>query len=248
MPSASAPQMSEAQLKPDIPLRPRDAASLILIDREGRDFRVLMGRRHMGHVFMPGKFVFPGGRADPADGDIAAAAELIAQDEQKLMAGMGIRATRRRARALALCAIRETYEEAGLFLGSAAGNAAKPASIHPDWQAFAARNLMPDLSVLRYVARAITPPGNIRRFDTRFFIAFRDAIADHLPEGTGPSGELEELCWLSFTQARSLDLPSITLTILKEIEAQLRDDPALSPGLPVVQFKMRYGRFVREIV
>lgn len=235
--------------EPDqLPLRPRDAASLILVDREDKDFRVLMGRRHMSHVFMPGKFVFPGGRADPADGDIAAAAELVGPDEQKLMAGMGARATRRRARALALCAIRETYEEAGLFLGSPVANGAKPASSHPDWTAFAARGLMPDLSVLRYVARAVTPPGNIRRFDTRFFIAFRDAVAGHLPEGTGPSGELEDLRWLSFAQARSLDLPSITLTILKEIEAQLRDSPAPAPGLPVVQYRMRYGRYVREIV
>ncbi|KXF77641.1 hypothetical protein ATN84_09835 [Paramesorhizobium deserti] len=243
--------MSEAQVKPDakkLPLRPRDAASLILVDREGKDFRVLMGRRHMGHVFMPGKFVFPGGRADPADGDIPAAAELVGPDEQKLMAGMGARPTRRRARALALCAIRETYEEAGLFLGSPVGNGTKPASSHPDWEAFSARSLAPDLSALRYAARAITPPGNIRRFDTRFFIAFRDAIADHLPEGTGPSGELEELCWLSFADACSLDLPSITLTILRETEAQLRDSPALSPGLPVVQYKMRYGRFVREVI
>ncbi|PRD42011.1 NUDIX hydrolase [Phyllobacterium phragmitis] len=243
--------MQEMQVKPNsdrFPLRPRDAASLILIDREDKDFRVLMGRRNMGHVFMPGKFVFPGGRADPADGGIAAAAELVSQDEQKLLAGMGARATRRRARALALCAIRETYEEAGLFLGKSTASGQKPSSAHPDWEAFAARSLTPDLSVLRYVARAITPPGNVRRFDTRFFIAFRDAIAAQLPEGTGPSGELEELRWLSFTDACSLDVPSITLTILKEIEAQLQDGPALPPGLPVVQYAMRYGRYVREII
>ncbi|RCS22020.1 NUDIX hydrolase [Phyllobacterium salinisoli] len=235
-----------------LPLRPRAAASLILIDREGAEFRVLMGRRHARHVFMPGKFVFPGGRADPDDGSISAAAELLPEDEQKLLAGMGSRGTRRRARALALCAIRETYEEAGLFLGRRTAGGAKPISLHPDWQAFAERNLQPDLSVLRYVARAITPPGNVRRFDTRFFIAFRDAIADQLAEGTGPSGELEELCWLSFADACSLDVPSITLAILKEIGAQLRESPALPsagfPGRPVVQYTMRYGRYVREII
>jgi len=44
------------------PMRPRDAATLILLDRKGKDALVLMGRRHAGHAFMPGKFVFPGGR------------------------------------------------------------------------------------------------------------------------------------------------------------------------------------------
>ncbi|TIV91075.1 MAG: NUDIX hydrolase, partial [Mesorhizobium sp.] len=46
-------------------LRPRDAATLILLDRQGKDVLVLMGRRHARHAFMPGKYVFPGGRTDP---------------------------------------------------------------------------------------------------------------------------------------------------------------------------------------
>ena len=58
------------------PLRPRDAATLILLDRVGGDIRVLMGRRHARHAFMPGKFVFPGGRTDPADSRIPVAEDL----------------------------------------------------------------------------------------------------------------------------------------------------------------------------
>ena len=45
---------------------PRDAATLILLDRSGPIPKVLMGRRHHGHVFLPGRFVFPGGAVDPA--------------------------------------------------------------------------------------------------------------------------------------------------------------------------------------
>lgn len=71
-------------------LRPRDAASLLLVDRSGSEPRILMGRRHASLVFMPGKFVFPGGRADPVDGAIAAAAELNNNDVAKLLAGMGL--------------------------------------------------------------------------------------------------------------------------------------------------------------
>lgn len=43
-------------------LRPRNAATLILIDRTRRTPKILMGRRHPGLAFMAGKFVFPGGR------------------------------------------------------------------------------------------------------------------------------------------------------------------------------------------
>ena len=40
-------------------IRPRDAATLMIIDRSGKEPRVLMGKRHASHTFMPGKFVFP---------------------------------------------------------------------------------------------------------------------------------------------------------------------------------------------
>ena len=43
-------------------VRPKNAASLIIIDRSGPQPKVLMGRRHPGHKYMPGVFVFPGGR------------------------------------------------------------------------------------------------------------------------------------------------------------------------------------------
>ena len=54
--------------------RPRDAATLILV-RGGRE--VMMGQRSKGHVFMPDKWVFPGGRVDP--GDARAKATLYAE-------------------------------------------------------------------------------------------------------------------------------------------------------------------------
>ena len=49
-------------------VRPKDAATLILIDRSGKVPKVLLGKRHHGHKFMPGKFVFPGGGVDPPTG------------------------------------------------------------------------------------------------------------------------------------------------------------------------------------
>ncbi|QND54199.1 NUDIX hydrolase [Phyllobacterium sp. 628] len=229
-------------------MRPRDAASLLIIDRSSKDLRILMGKRHMRHVFMPGKFVFPGGRTERTDGRVVAAHELSEADQAKLLMGMGTRPSNRRCRALALSAIRETYEEAGLFLGNRTHAAhANNATSHPDWAAFAERNILPDLSVMRYFARATTPPGRTRRFDTRFFMVFRDAVADSLPEATGPSQELEELCWLPFAQALQLDIPTITRAIIEEAKAFLADNPDLSPGHSIVQYGMKYGRFVREV-
>ena len=64
----------------------------------------------------PGKFVFPGGRTDPADSRVAVASGLHPHEEAKLIAGAG-RTSLARARAIALSAIRETYEEAGLLIG-----------------------------------------------------------------------------------------------------------------------------------
>ena len=67
--------------------RPRDAATLILVDGSERGkARVLMGKRHAGHRFMPGKFVFPGGRVEPEDRRMAAAGALDAYVEEKLNA------------------------------------------------------------------------------------------------------------------------------------------------------------------
>ena len=48
-------------------LKPRDAATLIIVDSSSGEPKVLLGRRRMDMVFMPGRYVFPGGRVDPAD-------------------------------------------------------------------------------------------------------------------------------------------------------------------------------------
>src|SRR4029077_15199661 len=66
-------------------LKPRDSATLILVDRSGGVPKVLLGRRHERHRFLPGKFVSPGGRIDPADRLMAAAAALHLQHARKLM-------------------------------------------------------------------------------------------------------------------------------------------------------------------
>lgn len=224
------------------PMRPRDAATLILLDKVGRETRVLMGRRHQRHAFMPGKFVFPGGRTDPADSRIPVTQGLHPLEEAKLI-GTGSRASAARARAIALSAVRETYEEAGLLIGQRGDFA----TTRGDWQGFATHGVQPSLSALRYVARAITPPGRIRRYDTRFLAAWRSDVAVALPDG-GPTDELEEIVWLPLAKAVEADIPAITRAILGELTGRLSTDPNLEPGGSVPFYRMRKGHFQKAII
>ena len=77
--------------------RPRDAATLILLDRTESEPRVLFGKRHEGHAFMPGMFVFPGGSYDAIDGRMKATGELDPLCARRLLLGSPkINATRAR--------------------------------------------------------------------------------------------------------------------------------------------------------
>jgi 8-oxo-dGTP pyrophosphatase MutT (NUDIX family) len=224
------------------PLRPRDAATLILIDRADGGFNVLMGRRHVRHAFMPGKFVFPGGRTDPADARIAVAEDLHPRELAKLTIGNS-RLTETRARAIALSAIRETYEEAGLLIGRLGSFSTTKA----DWNGFAEHSVRPSLESLRFVARAITPPGRVRRFDTRFFAAWRNDVAVALADG-GPTNELEEIVWLPIDEAQQADIPLITRTVLQSLAGRLRQDPDLTPGGPVPFYRLVGKNFVSDLL
>ncbi|WP_309084580.1 NUDIX domain-containing protein [Chelativorans sp.] len=222
-------------------LRPRDAATLIVLDRRAGETSLLMGRRHRGHAFMPGRFVFPGGRTDPADSRIRISSGLHPAEEERL-AGRGPRSSAARARAIALSAIRETYEEAGLLIGRRAAFASRS----PHWQGFVAHGIEPALGGLRYIARAITPPGAVRRFDTRFLALWRSDVALELAES--PTAELEEIVWLPVRDAMKLEIPPITKRVLEELEQRLTADPDLSPGRPVPFYFMRAKQMVRLLL
>lgn len=211
-------------------LRPKDAATLILT-RGGAKPEVLMGRRAPGHVFMASKWVFPGGRIERSDFTAAAAGELSDDVARRLEA----EAPARRARALALAAVRETFEETGLILG----RAAPPATVAGPWRAYRQAGALPDLSALSYIARAITPPGRTRRFDARFFMAPAEALLT--PEPTAGCGELDEIAWLPLDDARALDLPAITRFVLEELAQRLEQ-----PDRPLPFVRMLRGRHVVE--
>jgi 8-oxo-dGTP pyrophosphatase MutT (NUDIX family) len=224
-------------------LKPRDSATLILIDRAETVPKVLLGRRHERHRFMPGKFVFPGGRIEPADRQMMAAAALHEGDIARLMR-LVKRPSAAKAAGFALAAVRETYEETGLMLGvPGAGPIVTPPGA---WEAFAKAGIVPDLSVIHFIARAITPPKRPLRFDSRFFAADVTAIARRLDGFVGPEAELVELVWLPITDARRLDMPGITAIVLEELQDRIAT--GMSHDHPAPLYRMLHKRFVREIL
>lgn len=201
-------------------LRPRDAATLIAIDRTTRTPSVLLGRRRDDLAFMPGRLVFPGGRVEPEDRVAPVAAALDEVTEAKLQR-LVQRPSARKAHGYALAAVRETFEETGLLVGG--GDA-------------------PDLRSLQFVARATTPPRLARRFDTRFFTA--DAsVLEQRAAVVGPDAELVELVWMPIDSAMEVELPQITRVVLGELRDRI--EAGLDPALPVPFYRMQHGRFTR---
>lgn len=224
-------------------IRPRDAATLILLDRSGAQPKVLLGRRHHGHVFLPGKFVFPGGRVDPRDRLMSVGTPLDPRAQAKLMLKVQ-RPSPEKAQALALAAIRETLEETGLLLGSKRPEAPK-VPIGP-WSAFAEALVHPDLGAMHFITRAITPPGRARRFDTRFFTADATAIAHRIEGVTSPDSELTELVWVPLDEAKRLDLVAITEIALGHLQERIA--AGFSHDLPVPFYRQLHGKRFREML
>lgn len=197
-----------------------------------------MGRRSSAHVFMPNKYVFPGGRTDACDHGIKTPHGLDEVNSAAFSKAMKI--SSRRASALALSAIRETYEETGLLIGLPSPFQANS----QDWQIFADLAHAPNLRALRLIARAITPPGLKRRFDTSFFACFRDsAVVTHHQGGD----ELEDMAWPTFGETKDLDLPNITRTILSDVFNRLTIDPTLQSSHEIPTYQQRYGKYVRSV-
>ena len=228
----------------NVNLRPRDAATMLILDHSGKKPRVLMGKRHAGHKFMPGKYVFPGGRVDAGDRQMVATGAVPQICEDRL-GKRCLRPSAGKARALAMAAIRETFEETGLLFGSADYGSPEN-SPEGVWADFAAKGVFPDLGAVTFVARAITPPRRPKRFDTRFFACDADKIAHRIENVVGPHAELVELKWLTLDEAMKEDLPTITTVVLEELGERIHK--GFSPLLPVPFYYMVRQKFRRDVL
>jgi 8-oxo-dGTP pyrophosphatase MutT (NUDIX family) len=192
------------------PAAPRDAATVMVLrtaaasagveNRAGVE--VLMLRRTAAMKFAPGAYVFPGGSVDPAD----YGREIGWHGPSAGEFGARLGASPEVARALVCAAVRETFEESGVLLaGEPGGAVAVPSG--PSWEAdrnamtagtltlaelLARRGLVLRADLLVPWARWITPDGEPRRFDARFFAAA-------LPAGqraAGHAAEADHVAWL----------------------------------------------------
>lgn len=205
-------------------LHPKDAATLLLYRGGGDDVRVLLGQRHHGHIFMPNAYVFPGGRVSPSDSRVPPGSPLRADVAARLERA----ATPARARAIAVAAIRETFEETGLLVAAGEGSGS-------EWH----NKIGPRLGAVDYFFRAITPPNRVRRFDARFFCADASAAQGAL----GGDGELLNLAWFSLDEISGLEMAGITRIALAEFRRVLADPASRDPDRPVPVSRFIRGRY-----
>jgi 8-oxo-dGTP pyrophosphatase MutT (NUDIX family) len=201
------------------PVRPRHAASLVLVRKRDGATQILMGRRPAKAAAFPEAYVFPGGRVDRADAAVTPAAPLSAQTLNDLCTRGGC--TPAMARALATTAIRETFEETGLLIAAPGDVGTHDGA----WSQFAEQGLAPAHDRLRFLGRAITPTSAPRRFHARFFLADGETVLGEVRS----NGELDALDWYAIEDA--LELPTIDVTqfILKELAAAERGDVRDAP-------------------
>lgn len=217
----------------------RDAATIVLVRDTGSGSpSVLMGQRGASAAFMPNKFVFPGGAIDPDD-SVIALAHPLASDEYRRLKHQPVTSTVLPPEAMIAAAIRELWEEAGLMLGVPG---AWEGPLPEDWRRFADAGQRPSPRGLRYIFRAITPPGRTRRFDARFFLADAAAIDADVDDFSHACEELSHLHWIGLDEARRLDLPFVTEVVLAEAAAVLRNGridsvPFFDNSGPVATFR-----------
>ncbi len=207
--------------KPTI-VRPRDAASLILLRGAGRDLELLAGRRP-GHVkFMPGVYVFPGGAIDR-------------EDNQPWRVETGGEHLPPRLVRCARAALRETWEEVGVLVGRR-GPAPATSGLTPIEAAYAEHGILAAIGALTYVGRAITPTPVFRRFNTRFFAADGSDVFGE-PVATE---ELEDVGWHPIGRRPLAPFRDVTQFMLaRAIALRAGTAPAEAPLLCTARNKRR---------
>jgi 8-oxo-dGTP pyrophosphatase MutT (NUDIX family) len=205
-----------------VPARP--ASTVVLLRPSRSRFEVFLVKRHDKVAFMGGSYVFPGGRVDDAD-------RLFGENVADKVA-----------------ALRELFEEAGILLARRATGAmvdfndASEAARYHEYRAALARGAMtmPDLAqregltlafdAVQLFAHWVTPEIEIKRFDTRFFLAV-------MPEGQQAAHDDSETVhgeWIDPADAvercrhGDIALPPPTWTTLRALERFRTADEAMA--------------------
>lgn len=229
------------------PTRLRDAAVMILVDRRNHPWRVLMGKQNPQHPYMPGLYVFPGGKVEAADHYAPTQQSLqpdVITNAVKSLRPRSHPITPRRAQAFAMAAIRELYEETGYAYGIK--SAIPQHSRHPGWLSYYRLGLAPNLDKLRLITRAATPPLRNRRYDARYFVADYDDGVAFSSQQSHADHELECVHWAPINTVRQLAIPKILSLVYNDIEAFLHTD--LSQPKTIPYYHVKNGRPYRSLL
>ena len=190
-------------------ITPLPAATVTLVRDGTQGLEVLMMKRNMQSAFVPGRYLFPGGSVDQADGLADVYAHCTGLTDEAASGRLGLESG---GLAYWVAAIRESFEESGLLLAhreNGAPIAHEHAAELAQYRKAVATGELPFDTLLRdegltlevaglvYFAHWITPRGAPRRYDTRFFVA-------HAPAGQEPvhdNEEMTESVWISPREA-----------------------------------------------
>ena len=160
-----------------------EAATVILTRERAGRLQIYLLKRSSKSGFMAGNYVFPGGTLDPEDRDINLFKTHSDLDLNGIATRFGGDLTAEKALIFCVAAIRETLEEAGVFLARNEEKLKKEmeqvcslrltANLTKDWFAklVAGARWRLTLTALSRWSHWITPEQMKRRFDTRFFLA-----------------------------------------------------------------------------
>jgi 8-oxo-dGTP pyrophosphatase MutT (NUDIX family) len=204
------------------PVRPVDAAGLILLRGRPDKPEILLGRRHAKTAFLPDIYVVPGGRVDPEDHLPSGFRERL---HPVVAAALHAGSERRPLIAFLRAALRELHEETGLILG---GRGVGKSAARPVWQAYMQAGIAPDFGAYDFLLRAITPTGSRRRYNTRFFLGNGgDAIGDLKGDG-----ELLDLRWRKVTELDRLNIVDVTWALIRLALARWQSQIPVGAGQP----------------
>lgn len=187
---------------------------------------VLLLRRNRATGFVPGAWVFPGGRVDAADGEAAMAGRWVRLTPERAAGrlGLGMDADPP-AIAYYGAAVREAFEETGLLAGVVGGGGGEAMSgLHAAREALLGRGVplarvlqslgaRIDGAAIEYIAHWVTPVAEPRRYDTRFFAARVPAGAVAVHDEREMTGSVWLTPRAALERHRAGDLPMIFPTI-----------------------------------
>ena len=215
--------------RPATPVRPRDAATLIVVRPGESGPLCLMGRRHTESEFLPGYYVFPGGAVERTDRAAVPASPL----DLARLAAMGVGGNARTAVALGVAAVRETFEETGIMVADPGDVGNAPGATFDEMRR---RGVAPALGRLAYLGRAITPTDSPIRFHARFFLARLGPNTAEL----GGDDELHDLSWVPLGDLASLPTIGITRFMARFAADVLGRVPTLPAKRPVFSSRGRH--------